>query len=389
MFGMQKSGRLFAHSLRRMAPLLIFVCAVYSCGPATTVRAAGGTLHIFMSELALDQVRDPELKQLLLDNRNVVLWASWYPDSGYAGGNTYGEYSHWTPFLDGYLDYIRDTVGAADRDFPVLTAHLMGAAAHSIQDQAFDHIFLVKTGEMDGHGQELLDFGLDLVCMADHGRHTLDIPERVYADPGIYTPVAHLGRVYELLGADFDKVERQIYRGQRLLAMAISGEKLVHTLRHDIIREQSPWAAAHYYGAPGGVLHNARITAAYWESLWKRLKGARNEFSVIDTFPQSGGAVLSANPDTVDADISVLFSRQYDKSTIAPDTFTVRDAAGTPVPGQFHWGYGSNLVRFRPAEPWPASQSFTVTLSGAIRDVRGDPLSPEYSFPVTSPAAQE
>lgn len=386
MCGMQQSVHSLAHTQRHTWLLMALAGLAFLCGFAPGARAAGGNLHIFMSELALDQVRDPELKQLLSENKNILLWASWFPDSGYAGGNTYGEYSHWTPFLDGYLDYIRDTVGAEDPDFPALAAHLMGAAAHSIQDQAFDHIFLEKTRERDGRGQELLDFGLDLVCLADHSRDALDIAERVYADPDLYTPVAHLGRVYETLGADFEQVERQIIRGQRLLAMALSGEKLIYTLRHNTIRAQSPWAAAHYYDAPGGVLHNARITAAYWDALWTRLKGARAEFSVIDTFPQPGGAIPSPGPGTVDADITVLFSRQYDRSTITPETFTVRDAAGNPVPGQFHWGYGSNLVRFRPAAPWPAAQSLTVTLSSAIRDAHGDPLSPDYSFPVTSPA---
>lgn len=360
------------------------LCAVcMACAPLRAA-AAGGTLHIFMSELALEQVRDPELKQLLEKHRDIVLWASWYPDSGYAGGNTYGEYSHWTPFLDGYLDYIHDTAGQNHQDYGFLVAHLLGAAAHSIQDQAFDHILLLKTQEMDGHGQELLDFGLDLVGMADHKRNLLKLSALVERNPTKYTPVAHLLRVYDALNAGFERLDRQIPKGQRLLAMAMGGEKIVHAMRHQDIREQSPWAAANYYQAPGGVLHNARITAAYWESLWKRLKGDRAGFFVFDVFPYNGGAVLSLNNNTVDADITVFFSRRYDNATITPDSFTVRDAAGNAVPGNFNWGYNSNMARFRPASPWPAAQAFTVTLTDAIRDIHGNKL-PPYSFVVTTP----
>lgn len=370
--------------LRAFAALILL--AACAAGEARQAAAAGGTLHIFMSELAMEQVRDPELKQLLEEYRDVALWASWYPDSGYPGGNTYGEYSHWTPFLDGYLDYIRDTAGPSDPDYRFLAAHLLGAAAHSIQDQAFDHILLVKTQEVDGHGQELLDFGLDLVAMVDHKRYLFKVSSKVERNPTIYTPVAHLLRVYGTLGVDFKRLDRQIPRGQRLLAMAMGGEKIVHGMRHESIREASPWASANYHEAPGGVLHNARITAAYWESLWKRLKGDRAGFYVFDTFPYGGGAVLSLNNNTVDADVTVFFSRRYDNATITPDTFTVRDAAGDIVPGAFHWGYNSNMMRFRPAAPWPAGQAFTVTLTGAIRDVHGNAL-PPYSFTVATPHA--
>ena len=163
-------------------------------------------------------MQDPELKQLLNNNRNVVLWASWYPDSGYAGSNEYGEYSHWTPFLDGYIDYIKNETGSGHSDYEKLVAHALGTAAHGIQDQVFDHLFLQKTAEEDGTGQSELDFGLDLVCMWDYGRHSLKIPDQVFVDYDKYTPINHLTNVYNRLGMAYNNVRQQIINGQALLA---------------------------------------------------------------------------------------------------------------------------------------------------------------------------
>jgi len=153
-----------------MKYLIVILTLLAAAAAATShTLAAGGTVHIFMSELALDHVKDPELKALLEKNKKIVLWASWYPDSGYLQGNQYGEFSHWSDFHNGYIDYIKNEVGPGNKDYDKLVAHFLGAAAHGFQDQAFDMVFLAKTREADGTGQEELDRGLDMVCMFDLG----------------------------------------------------------------------------------------------------------------------------------------------------------------------------------------------------------------------------
>lgn len=361
---------------------MLFVAGLAGAGgPAC---ASGGTLHIYMSELAMGYVRDPALKQFLEQNRNVALWASWYPDSGYVAGNEYGEFSHWMPFLDAYREYIVRDVGRDDPDYALLVAHLLGASAHSLQDQVFDHLFLIKTGEVDGTGQAELDMGLDMVCMKEHARGGLRLPDEVAADPGRYTPVRHLTRVYEILETPYQDIEVQILKGQKMLAMGIGGERMFYGFSFNKVRRASPWGARHYYEAPGGIEHNARLTAAYWDALWKKLNNEPAPL-VIATFPDNNTQILSVNHATVDSHISVFFSGRYDQATVNGDTFLVRDAAGARVAGAFAWCYGSNMVRFMPDADLAPHSRYTVTLTTGLRDVAGAPLPEDFVFAFTTP----
>lgn len=353
---------------------------------STAAGASGGTLHIFKTELALDRVRDPGLKRILDNHRNVTLWGSWYPDSGYASGNQYGEYSHWPPFLDGYLEYIRDDVGPDHEDYEVLVAHLLGAAAHSIQDQSFDQVFLARSMEEDGAGQELLDRGLDMVCMYDHKRYNVKFCDAVARQPDLYTPIKHLVRVYRKLEPDFYRLGKQISKGQRHLSLAIMGERVFFSLEHYDIRKKSPWAAAHYYDAPGGVVHNSKITAAYWAALWSRLRGDQPGF-VFATFPPDGGALPSTDHTSAASSIAVYTSRAYDKASLNGDTFVLAGPGGRQVPGDFDWGYGSNVFRFKPAEDLEPGAGYSVTIKPGAADIHGNVIDAPYSFSFTTGAA--
>lgn len=349
------------------------------CLCACRAHAAGGTLHIFMSELALERVTDPELKRLLEANRKVVLWASWYPDSGYQSGNEYGEFSHWSTFFNGYMNYIKNDITPANPDYEMLAAHFLGAAAHGMEDQVFDQLFLALTHERDGTGQAELDRGLDMVCMFDHARYDFSIPEEIVGHYDVYTPVAHLANIYRQLGMPYRNIEKQIVKGQRYLALGIQGEKILFGLEHNGVRATSPWAAANYYTAPGGVLHNAEIIAAYWDALWRKLKGQPTDF-VIGTFPRNGDMILSTNHNTVDSSISVFFDGKYNRETINPDTFIVRDTSGGTIQGTFNYGYGSNMFRFIPSGDYAPGAAYTVTLTAGIQDEFGAPMPHPYSF---------
>ncbi len=349
--------------------------------------AAGGTLHIFMSDLALSKVQDAELKQLLERHKNAVLWASWYPDSGYAGSNEYGEYSHWSPFLNGYIDYIQNVAGEDHPEFERLVAHALGTAAHGIQDQVFDHLFLQKTGEMDGTGQKELDFGLDLVCMWDYGRHSLKVPDQVLVDHDKYTSVDHLVNVYGRLGKNYNNIRQQIISGQALLASGMIGEKTIFIFGHDAVRRQSPWGASNYFQAPGGVIHNAEITARYWEALWKRIKSDSNPF-VIGTFPENNDKILSTKTGTIDSDISIFFSKKYKRSSINTSTFIVSDDNGNQISGSFAWCYSSNMVRFKPSIELN-SPRYSVTLTTDVQDEFGNTMADDFNFSFRTPQCRE
>lgn len=361
----------------RIALRAAMVAAVFLC--AARANAAGGVVHIFMSERAIDHVQNEELKSLIAEQRNVLLWASWYPDSGYPGGNEYGEHSHWSPFLNGYLEYIRDEIGPEHSDYRMLVAHLLGAASHGMEDQVFDQIFLDKTQEVDASGQETLDFGLDVICMYDYKRDRFNVPLEVMADNDKYTPVAHLLKVYEKQGMNYRDIEGQILRGQSLLATGMSGVRTISRLFRQSVKKRSPWAVKHYYEAPGGVEHNAKIIAAYWEALWERLNGRPDDF-VLATFPEDGAAIPSTDHTTVDSSIAVFFSRKYDRATVNGDTFIVADAGGKKIDGDFQWGYGSNVLKFAPAADLSPGTEYRVRLTKEILDEKGAAMGRDFVF---------
>ncbi|MCG8511539.1 MAG: hypothetical protein MI741_20185, partial [Rhodospirillales bacterium] len=71
---------------KRSAWVLLFCFA--ACCTCRVTLAAGGTVHVLMTEKAIEHVSDPQLKKIIERHRDVLLWAGWFPDSGYPGGNT-------------------------------------------------------------------------------------------------------------------------------------------------------------------------------------------------------------------------------------------------------------------------------------------------------------
>ena len=136
--------------------------------------------------------------------------------------------------------------------------------------------------------------------------------------------------------------------------------------------------------APGGIEHNARLTAAYWDALWKKLNNEPAPL-VIATFPENNTQILSVDYATVDSHISVFFSSRYEQATVTGDTFLVRDAAGAQVAGAFAWCYGSNMVRFMPDADLAPHSRYTVTLTTGLRDAAGAPLPQDFVFEFTTP----
>jgi len=88
--------------------LLLGAATVFLPLPA---RANGQTSHLWISDTALDQLPDGELRDFLTrDDLQLMLRnGSMFPDGGYAVGDGYGEIAHWEPFQTAYLVWIRDS----------------------------------------------------------------------------------------------------------------------------------------------------------------------------------------------------------------------------------------------------------------------------------------
>lgn len=88
--------------------------------------------------------------------------------------------------------------------------------------------------------------------------------------------------------------------------------------------------------------------------------------------------VVSVSPTGINiqpnAPVVITFSKSMDQSSINSQTLKLLDSAGTAVPGVFTFSVDGKVVTFTPAELLKSQQSYTVTITGTIKDLQGYPL---------------
>src|SRR5881394_2452324 len=110
------------------------IAALSSAAP-TVARANGDTAHEWITARALTLLPEGSLKQLLTrpDLHQALVNGTAYPDGGYIIKNDYGEMAHWEPFVEQYIEWVRDTYkGKLTSDGALHVAFLMGIASHDI-----------------------------------------------------------------------------------------------------------------------------------------------------------------------------------------------------------------------------------------------------------------
>jgi len=364
--------------------------------------AAGMTTHVFMTEKALQDLAVPELKQLLESRRNTLLTACNFPDTGTAndyiighkGQPNYGGITHWPPYLESYLAYLESSCRAPyDRRCSRLIAHFMGTAAHDMEDQSFDELFLARAAKVaPAETNWMVDATSDWVLLGDYNRWD-KIP--VYV-----APVKDLKAIFSGMGLSFGY--GPIVEGHAMHHFATVGERAVTFFGYLPEKKKLAWIGDHIYSAPGGVEYTAGLIDKYWESLWHRLQGRDEE--VIPVF--STRPAQDAQDAALDSEINVFFSRGKICASITPETFIVKDEAGQAVPGKVRCAgrTTTDVASFVPASPFRPDQAYTVILTTGLQDLdgvqelcqryddlgtclsnsayalRGKPMSREYSF---------
>ena len=143
---------------------------------ATPIFACGVNSHMWISDTAMCQlnanspIRSWLNTQALVD---LVRVGSFFPDSGYTISHPYGEMTHWSPFVNTYIENIKRK---HQGDFQSQSAKeeiafLFGLAAHGFEDEVFDTIFLRRSLEIENVDQDLADAGLDLILIAQGKTH--------------------------------------------------------------------------------------------------------------------------------------------------------------------------------------------------------------------------
>ncbi len=242
----------------------------------TNLFAAGMTVHMHMADVAIDQIKSPSLKKLLMNQRRIFRNGSIYPDSGYVGKNQYGEYSHWSDFHNQYLEKIsKSCTWPLKGECREWVAHLFGCIAHSIGDVEFDRHFVRASSAHDFNGNynkadSEISVTLDLLTIVQNKRGRV-VPKK-------YVPYQFLNKVYE---DEFrGNLVKEMKHGSRIQYLGLLGERIIAPFGALKAKKSSPWTYKNYMSARGGIIPAGIEIAKVLDQAWEVM-----ESSELKTLP--------------------------------------------------------------------------------------------------------
>lgn len=234
-------------------------------------HASGGITHMYIAKESINKITDPLLRQVLNNHLDAYLVGAYYPDSGYIQGASYGEISHWDPFINAFKDYLKTHYRHPLKENPKLAAFLFGCAAHRVTDEIMHWTFYPIVAEHDfkndtKKAHNACDMGIDLLLTVDY--NLWGISPRQW-----WVPVNDLIAVYKQMGKTV--TANEINWGNQIISMAGDSERLIASASYPFLTWQMPWTVKHYYYfVPGGILHNIDQVAIYQMTLLKHLQSA-------------------------------------------------------------------------------------------------------------------
>ncbi len=415
---MTARGARRAHGrVRRLAAGATVAVAVLAGAvlPGGRAEAAGVTTHAWMALDAIDLVTTPELKALLVANRDYVRSGAHFPDSGYALSNTYGEEAHWQRFHDAYLEQIKSHAECTDLTDPQgpcapQIAFLMGMIGHGVGDEVWDWLFEPNGPDLDEYyspdslagyandgGAELQ---MDLVAIADFGEPTTGI--------AAWPSKTDLLATFASLGRD-DVDDGQLSLGQAAMSVVKGAEASWAPQHIHALHDAMPWMSHNLETGPGGVAFAAKAIAGEWEAMWGRMLGSQPQTSVTNVYPAPNqrrlpttGWARNMQPGSdhgrggartrVAAILS--YSRPYvgsagTVSSALPGgsmTLEVKDS-GTPLPTLAGWprsvpygpSDGEHMIGLQPQSDLQPCTWYTASVTSNLVDARNEPVAP-YSW---------
>ncbi|MBI2603805.1 MAG: zinc dependent phospholipase C family protein [Deltaproteobacteria bacterium] len=234
--------------------------------------ASGNTLHVFMSDTAVDLLKSEDLRKLLLSERDAYRSGTLFPDALYQSSqHSRGEFTHWQGFHNSYLSHIlaKCSKGSLTQsgDCRKLFAHFMGTVSHTIGDVNFDRYFVTEVAKRhfrgsNGKAQTYTDFKLEFLATWDWGRGAV-----FWAN---FVPTNELAAAYRKAGIAIppEEINGSAFKLYLLIAVAV---KLGSPVMYFVAKREAPWAAENYYSARGGVRDSAEKIAQVWDNFWVAL----------------------------------------------------------------------------------------------------------------------
>ena len=229
--------------------------------------AAGITLHMFMGDTAIDYVKEPGFKEFLVKHQGAIRNGTIFPDSGYIKKDSYGEFSHWEQFHNGYALYLdQNCTWPLSSHCEDLFGFFLGTLSHAISDVAYHRDFISEVAQHDFNGDYTAahgysDSGIDMLAIFDYYRGTVI--------PAPYFPIDDLEKIFSFSGNVVAKGELTFY--SKAIYAVLLAERAGSSFSYLYYKYKGPWASANYYTAKGGVLDSAAAIAEIWDKIWMRL----------------------------------------------------------------------------------------------------------------------
>jgi len=374
-----------------VARLLLVVGLVCFVATPDRIDAHGLHGHVHVTGWAIENLPPGELRTIFDDPDvfQAALAGAMFPDTGYAPGRDdraareYGEYAHWEPFIERFIQYVRAEHGPPydTKEKKMLVAFLLGCAAHGLQDELFDSTFLYEVEQRDGAGQDIADPGTDGFLVLDGYFRLL---------PSDYLPIDEVLPLFgsDVLGVD---VDAQLIADQvRTVRSAYVNDTLGTRVAAGFgqrARTQIPWASENYLDPSVHGSLGAEIvpTARHMQALWERLHDRFDEADlVVHAWPADPRRLRSASHQDVASWITLVFGKGVEQGRA---TASLIDGAGMPHPFNLRytrWGGTSRLIRFQPTTDLVPGAHYSAVLEAGAELVDGShtTIAHEHAFQV-------
>ncbi len=377
--------------LRTRRSAVIISALLLSTTIPAAAQAHGIWGHIHVTGWAIENLPPGDLRDFLSEPSvmNAALYGAAYCDSGYFPreaeinqySRIYGEHNHWEPFVENYIEWMaaNDPPPWDDLESRRRIGFLMGVAAHGLQDELFDSLFLYQVAFFDDGSQDNADPGTDGFLAQDGWIRFIPEP---------YYPVEMLLEVYAPLGPEI--TEEIIAAGNDLMQRVYVNDTLgpiVAESNGDLYRGELPWTAEHYLDPdiPGSLRAEIVPTARYMEAIWERLNDRwQPEDLVIHTYPELPRQLLTGDHENPGSWLTLVFGRGVQTDSAE---FTLEDSDGSGVPftrrstrwgGEGNW---SRLARVQPSETLTAGEEYELAMGpGVVMIGTSDPTAEPWSM---------